>query len=76
MPRDVTSIDLGPIKSLIALILERCKPVSVWLWGSRAKGTGARRQRLGLARRVAGRNFGGGDVRQSLPLGGCVASPR
>ncbi len=38
MPHEVTSIDLTPIKSLLALILERCKPVSVWLFGSRARG--------------------------------------
>ncbi len=38
MSHDVKSIDLSPIKSLIALILERCKPVSVWLFGSRARG--------------------------------------
>ncbi len=38
MSHDATSIDLSPIKALIALILERCKPVSVWLFGSRAKG--------------------------------------
>ncbi len=38
MSRDATSIDLAPIKALIAVILEHCKPVSVWLFGSRAKG--------------------------------------
>ena len=38
MSRDATAIDLSPIKALIALILEHCKPVSVWLFGSRAKG--------------------------------------
>ena len=38
MSRDATSIDLAPIKVLIAVILEHCKPVSVWLFGSRAKG--------------------------------------
>lgn len=36
--RDAMSIDLSPIKALIALILRHCKPVSVWLFGSRAKG--------------------------------------
>ncbi len=38
MQHDVTSLDLAPIRSLIALIRERCNPVSVWLLGSRAKG--------------------------------------
>jgi len=37
-PHDVTFIELSPIKSLIALIREHCNPVSVWLFGSRAKG--------------------------------------
>ncbi len=37
MSRDATAIDLSPIKALIALILEQCRPVSVWLFGSRAK---------------------------------------
>ncbi len=31
--------DLSPIKRLLALIEERCRPVAVWLFGSRAKGT-------------------------------------
>ena len=38
MSRDAAPIDLSPIKALIAVILERCKPVSVWPFGSRAKG--------------------------------------
>ena len=38
MSPDATSMDLAPIKALIAVILEHCKPVSVWLFGSRAKG--------------------------------------
>ncbi len=33
------SLDLSPIKRLLALIEERCRPVAVWLFGSRAKGT-------------------------------------
>ncbi len=32
-------LDLSPIKRLLALIEERCRPVAVWLFGSRAKGT-------------------------------------
>lgn len=32
-------LDLSPIKRLIALIEEGCRPVSVWIFGSRAKGT-------------------------------------
>ncbi len=31
-------VDLSPVKALISLIVERCKPVSVWLFGSRARG--------------------------------------
>ncbi len=38
MSLDAATIDLSPIKTLIALILDHCKPVSVWLFGSRAKG--------------------------------------
>ncbi len=38
MSRHLESIDLTPLKSLIAVILERCRPVSVWLFGSRARG--------------------------------------
>lgn len=34
-----TRPDLSPIKRLLALIEERCRPVAVWLFGSRAKGT-------------------------------------
>ncbi len=34
-----SSLDLSPIKRLLALIEERCRPVAVWLFGSRAKGT-------------------------------------
>ena len=33
------TLDLSPIKRLIALIEERCRPVAVWLFGSQAKGT-------------------------------------
>ena len=32
-------LDLSPIKRLLALIEERCRPAAVWLFGSRAKGT-------------------------------------
>jgi len=32
-------LDLSPIKRLLALIEEGCRPVAVWLFGSRAKGT-------------------------------------
>ncbi len=32
-------IDLTPIKRLLTLIEEHCRPVAVWLFGSRAKGT-------------------------------------
>lgn len=32
-------IDLSPVQGLLDLISERCDPVSVWLFGSRAKGT-------------------------------------
>ncbi len=39
MPHETTAIDLSPIKSLVALIRERCKPISIWLFGSRAKGS-------------------------------------
>ena len=31
-------VDLSPIRVLISVIVERCKPVSVWLFGSRALG--------------------------------------
>ena len=30
--------DLSPIRRLIALIEERCRPAAVWLFGSQAKG--------------------------------------
>ena len=33
------SVDLTPIRTLLDVIVERCKPVSVWLFGSRARGT-------------------------------------
>ena len=33
------SVDIAPILSLIALIRARCNPLSVWLFGSRAKGS-------------------------------------
>ncbi len=33
------SVDLAPISSLIVLIQARCNPLSVWLFGSRAKGS-------------------------------------
>ncbi len=33
------SVDVAPISSLIALIRERCNPLSVWLFGSRAEGS-------------------------------------
>ncbi len=32
-------LDLSPIQALLALIVERCRPYSIWLFGSRAKGT-------------------------------------
>jgi predicted nucleotidyltransferase len=32
-------INLSPVQNLLDLISERCEPVSVWLFGSRAKGT-------------------------------------
>ncbi len=32
-------LDLSPIKRLLALIEERCRPVAVWLFGSRAIGS-------------------------------------
>lgn len=32
-------LDLSPIKRLLGLIEERCLPVAVWLFGSRARGT-------------------------------------
>ncbi len=31
-------LDISPIQALLALIVERCQPDSVWLFGSRAKG--------------------------------------
>jgi len=33
------SVDVAPISPLIALIRARCNPLSVWLFGSRAKGS-------------------------------------
>ena len=33
------AIDLSPIGPLLALIEERCRPVAIWLFGSRARGT-------------------------------------
>jgi predicted nucleotidyltransferase len=32
-------LDISPIQALLALIVERCRPDSIWLFGSRAKGT-------------------------------------
>lgn len=32
-------LDISPIQALLRLIVERCRPDSVWLFGSRAKGT-------------------------------------
>lgn len=31
-------MDLSPIQALLSLIVERCRPASIWLFGSRAKG--------------------------------------
>ena len=31
-------VDVSPIRALVSLIVERCRPVSVWLFGSRARG--------------------------------------
>jgi predicted nucleotidyltransferase len=31
-------VDTSPIRALVSLIVERCRPVSVWLFGSRARG--------------------------------------
>jgi predicted nucleotidyltransferase len=36
---EASRLDLSPIQRLLALIEERCRPVAVWLFGSRAKGT-------------------------------------
>ena len=32
------TVNLKPIETLVNLIVERCAPVSVWLFGSRARG--------------------------------------
>ncbi len=32
------AVNLKPIETLVHLIVERCAPVSVWLFGSRARG--------------------------------------
>ena len=37
--RKAPRLDLSPIERLLSLIKERCRPIAIWLFGSRAKGT-------------------------------------